>query len=180
MVCESCKVVVRDTLKKMDLTPTRVELGEVDIKEKISADDKRKLNTEFKKSGLELVESRSSIIIEQIKMKILEYISTMTTPVMNFSDYLARELGYDYKYLSNLFSDIEAVTIRGYMTAVRVERAKEMMLLDDLTVSEIAQRLHYSTVSHFSDQFKRSTGFSPSQFKEQKSNSRKAIHKLIE
>ncbi|MCW3127255.1 MAG: AraC family transcriptional regulator [Bacteroidetes bacterium] len=180
MACESCKVVVRDTLRKFKLTPLKVELGEADVKEKMSAEVKRRFNNEIKKVGLEIVESKNGIVVEQIKKCILDYVTAIRRPTVNFSDYLSQALHYDYNYLSNLFTEVMAMTIAGYMTAVRMERAKEMMLFEELTLSQIAHKLHYSNLSHFSAQFKKATGFPPSHFKELKDKRRKAIHELTD
>ena len=168
MACESCKIVVREALEKLKLHPVKVELGVAEIKEKIKADKKEKLNSEINKAGLELVENKSSILIEQIKSYIQKYVNSADKPTVNLSDYLSDNLKYEYNYLSNVFSEIEATTISYYMNALKMERAKEYILFEDLTLTEIAERLHYASLSSFSAQFKKFTDLSPSHFKKVK------------
>lgn len=178
MACESCKVVVKEALEELKLHPIKVELGEVELKEHIKADQKKEFNNIINKVGLELVENNGGILIEKIKKCIREYVYSKTTPTANFSDYLSKKLDYDYIYLSNLFSDIEATTITGYMNGIKMEYAKEMIMFEEHTLSEIAEKLHYSNLSHFSAQFKKTTGLPPSHFKKLKEKRRLAVHEL--
>jgi len=177
MACESCKLVVNDALTKLKLHPVSVELGEVDIKEKIKDGQKQKLNNEIKKAGLEIVESKDGILIEKIRKCIIEYINGVK-PKINFSDYLSKKLKYDYNYLSNMFSEIEARTITHYMNSVKAERIREMIMFEDLTLSQIAEKFHFSNLSNFSAQFKRITGFPPSHFRKIKEKRRRTIQSL--
>ncbi len=178
MACESCKVVVKEALEKLHLQPLKVELGEAEIKKDIKPEQKEKLNAEISKAGLQLIENKNGIIIEKIRKAILDYIDAEKNPKLNFSDFLHKRLNYDYNYLSNLFSEVEARTIAQYMISIKIERAKEMIMFEDHTLSEIAEKLHYSNLSHFSLQFKKSTGLTPSHFKKLREKRRIVIQDL--
>ncbi len=180
MACETCKVYMRDVLTKMHFHPTRVELGEVDITEEIEPEEKVKLNSIIRKVGLELVENNASIIIEKIKRYAFDYVRAEEYPTENFSTYLTQKLKYDYNYLSGLFSDVESYTITHYLTLLKIEYAKELIIFDDISLSKISEKLHYSNVAHFSAQFKKCTGFPPSHFKKVKNKRRLTIHELNE
>lgn len=180
MACESCKVVVKETLQDLKLHPLKVELGEAEIKEKISDDKKKKLNALIRKVGLELIESKEAILIEKIRAAVMEYVESPKSAKMNFSDFLSKKLDYDYNYLSNLFSEVEASTITYYINSIKMEKAKELILFEDLTISEVAEKLHYNNLSSFSAQFKKITGFTPSHFKRLKERRRKTIQALSE
>lgn len=178
MACESCKVVVRDTLESMHVTPLKVDLGEVEIKEQLTVSQKKEFNLKVGKVGLELVEDKGGVLVEKIRKCILHYVKKASTQKNNFSDYLSAQLGYDYEYLSNLFSNIEVTTISNYMMAVKMEYAKEMIMFEDFSLGEIARKLNYSTLAHFSAQFKKTTGFTPSHFKKLKERRRMTIQHL--
>ncbi len=178
MACESCKVVVKETLEKLRLKPVKVELGEAEIKEELLPATKEKLRKEIQKAGLELIDTKSGVIIEKIRKAIVDYVNATKRPSVNFSDFLSERLKYDYNYLSNIFTEIEANTITHYMNGIKMEKAKEMLLLDDYSVSEVAEKLFYSNVSHFSAQFKKVTGFAPSYFKKLKERRRKTIQEI--
>ncbi len=166
MACDSCKTVVKTELKKLRVPYTRVELGEAEIKGTLSAEKKNKFNQAIKKSGLELLESKRGILIEKIKLLIHDLVTHPgKVPRVKVSVYLSEKLNYDYNYLSNLFSETEVVTIEQYMISVKVERIKELIMFDDLTLTEISHRLNYSSVAHLSAQFKKATGLNPSHFK---------------
>lgn len=181
MACESCKVVVREALEKLRLHPIKVDLGEVVIKENIKGETKNKLNSEIKKAGLEIAESKGGILIEKIRKVIIESVYNSDKPdILNFSHYLSKKLNYEYNYLSTIFSEVEATTISHYIIKLKVERAKELILFENLSLSEIAARLHYKNLSHFSLQFKKETGFSPSHFKQLKEKRRIVLQKLSE
>lgn len=178
MACESCKVVVKESLIRLKLQPLKVELGEVQIKGSMSAEKKQKFNNMIKKVGLEVVEHRGGILIEKIKKCIWDYAHSANRPVLNLSDYLVSKLKYDYTYLSNLFTEIESQTISNYYLAVRTEFAKELIIFEELSLSEISKKLHYSYPSHFTAQFKKQTGLTPSHFKALKDKRRLAAHEL--
>jgi YesN/AraC family two-component response regulator len=178
MACESCKVVVRGALYKLKLTPVKVELGEAEVKETIGNEEKKKLNNLIISVGLQVVESRGGILIEKIKKQVHAYIDSEKAPKLNLSDYLSKALNYDYNYISNVFSEVEACTITHYLNSVKIERAKEMILFEDLTISEVAEKLHYSSVSHFSAHFKKNSGLPPSTFKKLKEKRRLTMQEL--
>ncbi len=178
MACESCKVVVKEALDKLRLRPVKVELGEAETQLAMTEEKKEKLNSMIKKVGLEVVEDKSGILIEKIKKGILDYVYASRTPNVNLSDYLSKKLNYDYKYLSNVFSEMEPLTITHYMNSIKMERAKELILLEDLSLSEVADKLHFSNLSHFSANFKKITGLPPSHFKKLRERRRRTIQEL--
>ena len=167
MVSIRCKMIVKSELEKMCLQYTTVELGEVEIKEELSKKKFNQLKTALQTFGLELMEDRKSMLIEKVKNIIVEMIHySEDPPLTNFSDFLSQKLNYDYNYLSTLFSEVKGTTIEQYIIAHKIERAKELLVYDELTLTEIAFRLHYSSVSHLSRQFKKVTGLTPSFFKQ--------------
>jgi len=168
MACESCKVLVKESLEKAGVHPLKVELGEADIKGNIPAKKKQQFEAAIKKAGLELVENKEGIMIDQIKTVVADYITNSKNIKNNLSDYLSKKLHYDYVYLSNYFSAMQANTIEQFSIALKIEKAKEMLLLENLTLSQIADKLNYSSVSHLSSQFKKVTGLSASHFKKLK------------
>ena len=165
MACESCKVLVKEELEKIGMRPLKVELGEADIKGIIPAKKKEQFATAIKKAGLELVKSKEGILIDQIKAAIAEYINNNKSIKTKLSGYLSKKLNYDYAYLSSYFSAMQANTIEQYSIALKIEKVKEMLLLEDLTLSQIADKLNYSSVAHISNQFKKVTGLPASHFK---------------
>lgn len=179
MACESCKVVVKEALEELDISTIKVELGEIEIKEDISDDKKKKLNNKIKKVGLELLEKKHGILIEKIRKVVIDYVyNSDEKPNIKFSVLLSEELGHSYNYLANFFSEIEANTIEQYIIALKTERIKELIMFDEHTFSEIAHKLHYSSVAHLSTQFKRVTGLTPSHFKALKEKRRIAIQNI--
>lgn len=169
MVSLRCKMIVKSELENMRLHFTTVELGEVEITEDLSAQEQKQLKTALLKFGLELMEDKKSMLIEKIKNIIVEMIHyTDEPPEINFSDYLSKKLNYDYNYISNLFSEVKGTTIEHYIIAHKIERAKELLIYNELTLTEIAYKLHYSSVGHLSNQFKKVTGLTPSFFKKMK------------
>jgi AraC-like DNA-binding protein len=166
MVSIRCKMLVKAELETLDLHPLVVELGEVKIKENISGEKQQSLKTALYKSGLELMDDKKIILFEKIKNVIIEMIHYADElPQTNFSDYLSQKLNYNYIYLSNLFSEVKGITIEHYIIAHKIERAKELLIYDELTLTEIADKLHYSSVAHLSNQFKKVTGLTASFFK---------------
>ncbi len=178
MACESCKVVVKKSLEDLKLHPVKIELGEVVVKEELLPAQMEKLNKMIQKVGLEIVEDKAGIIIQKIKANMHEYLNSSATHKINFSDYLSQQLNMDYTYLSNVFSDLEATTISHYMSRIKMERAKEMILFQNLTMTEIAEKLYYSNSSHFSTQFKKITGFPPSHFRSLKEKRRYTMQEI--
>lgn len=169
MVSLRCKIVVKALLESMELHYTVVELGEVEIKESLSEEKYQQLNTALQKFGFELIDDKKNILIEKIKNIVVEMVHYSDEPPrLNFSAYLSEKLGYDYHYLSNLFSEIKGTTIEHYIISHKIERVKEMLIYNELTLTEIAYQMHYSSVAHLSSQFKKVTGLSPSFFKKMK------------
>ena len=178
MACESCKVLVKEELEKLGVQPLKVELGEAEIKEKLSVAEQQQFNNGIKKAGLELVKNREGILIDQIKTAIIDYIENNDRIKSNLSDYLSRKLHYDYPYISSYFSAMQANTIEQYMIALKIEKVKEMLVVDGLTLTQIAYKLNYSSVAHLSHQFKKVTGLPATHFKKLKSIRRLTIQGL--
>jgi len=169
MVSLRCKMMVKSELENLGLHYSVVELGEVVISEELDEEKHQLLRAALLRSGLELMEDKKSILIEKIKNIIVEMIHySDEPPKTNFSDFLSEKLGYDYTYLSNLFSEVKGVTIGHYIISHKIERAKELLIYNELTLTEIALKLHYSSVGHLSNQFKKITGLTPSFFKKMK------------
>lgn len=169
MVSLRCKMIVKSELAGMGLRVKVVELGEVEIEEELDDRAYNTLQSALQSYGLELMEDKKSILIEKIKNIIVEmvhYSDELMT--VNFSDYLRTKLNYDYNYLSNLFSEVKGTTIEQYIISHKIERAKELLIYDRLTLTEIAYQLNYGSVSHLSRQFKKVTGLTPSFFKQMK------------
>jgi AraC-like DNA-binding protein len=162
-------MIVKSELQKLGLHFAKVELGEVEVLEEVSQHKLEQLKTALMKSGLELMDDKKSILIEKIKNVIVELIHyTEDEPKVNFSTYLTQKLNYDYKYLSNLFSEVQGTTIEKFIIYHKIERVKELIVYDELTLSEIAFKMHYSSAAHLSNQFKKVTGLTPSHFKKLK------------
>ena len=180
MACESCIVFVKDALLKLNLHPVKVELGEVEIKEELNDIKKQKLDALINKVGLEIVESKGGILIESIKNHCHEYVVSEDQIKVNISEFLSKKLNKDYNYLSNMFSEIQMCTIVHYISLIKIEKAKEMILFEDHNLTEIAVKLNFNNLSAFSTQFKKITGFNPTHFKNLKTKRRIAIQKLTE
>lgn len=179
MVSTRCKMVVKEELKKLGLHFILVELGEVEIMENLSTEQQRQLKEALGHSGLELIDDKRAVLIEKIKMVITEMIHySDELPKVNYSDYISEKLNYDYTYLSNLFSEVRGITIQQYIIVHKIERAKELMLYDELNLTQISYKLHYSSVAHLSNQFKKVTGLSPSHFKKLKDKRRSPIEEI--
>ncbi|MCK9398839.1 MAG: helix-turn-helix domain-containing protein [Bacteroidales bacterium] len=173
MVSIRCKMVVKSELDKLGLHYGVVDLGEVQIRESITAEQRARLKTALLKSGLELMDDKKAILIEKIINVIIEMIHYADElPKTNFSDYLSEKLNYDYTYLANLFSETKGITIEHFIILHKIERVKELIIYDELNFSEIAWKLHYSSVAHLSHQFKKITGLTPSFFKSLKRKKR--------
>jgi YesN/AraC family two-component response regulator len=167
MVSLRCKLVVKSELDKLGLHYGAVDLGEVEVKETVSADQFELLKSGLLKSGLELMDDKKAVLIEKIKLVVIEMVHYLDEhPKTNFSDYLSEKLHYDYTYLSNLFSEATGITVEHYVISHKIERVKELLLYDELTLSEISYKLNYSSVAHLSKQFKKVTGLTPTYFKQ--------------
>jgi AraC-like DNA-binding protein len=162
-------MIVKEELKKLGLKSTVVELGMVEILEDISPIQRDQLKNSLLKSGLELLDDKKSILIEKIKNVITEMIHyTDEIPKENYSDYISEKLGYDYTYLANTFSEVKGITIHQFIIINKIEKVKELLLYNELNLTEISYKLHYSSVAHLSNQFKKVTGLSPSYYKQLK------------
>jgi AraC-like DNA-binding protein len=166
MVSMRCKMVVKSELDKLGLNYDRINLGEVNIRGDITTEQLDQFRIALLKSGLELMDDKRAILIERIKNMVIEMVHyDEEVPKVNFSDFLSEKLNYDYTYLANLFSEITGITIEQYMIAHKIERVKELLIYDELTLTEISYRLNYSSVAHLSNQFKKVTGLTPTFFK---------------
>jgi AraC-like DNA-binding protein len=179
MVSIRCKMMVKEQLKKLGLHHTTVELGMVEIMENLNPEQREQLKTALLKSGLELMDDKKAILIEKIQNVIVEMIHySDELPRMNFSDYLCEKLNYDYTYLANIFSETKGITIEHFIILHKIERVKELIIYDELNLSEIAWKLHYSSVAHLSHQFKKITGLTPSFFKSLKNKRRDTLENV--
>ncbi|MEE1963610.1 AraC family transcriptional regulator [Allomuricauda taeanensis] len=169
MVSLRCKMVVKEELKKLGLHYVNVDLGTIEVLDDITDFQREALRNNLKKYGLELLDDNRKIIIEKIKSVIIEMIHySDELPKVNYSDYISEKLGYDYTYLANMFSEVKGVTIQQFIIINKIERIKELLLYDELNLTEISYLLHYSSVSHLSNQFKKITGLTPSYYKKLK------------
>ena len=172
-------MAVKEALSKLGFHFILVDLGEVDIMEDITAEQREQLNNELLKSGLELMDNKRAILIERIKNVIIELVHHSDEELkVNFSEYLSGKLNHDYTYLANLFSEVQGTTINHFLMLHKVERIKELIIYDELSISEIAWKMNYSSVAHLSNQFKKVTGVSPSHFKQLKNKRRKPIEEI--
>ncbi len=169
MVSLRCKMIVKEELKKLGLHYVIVDLGTVEILEDITQKQHDQLKKNLFKYGLELLDDKKSILIEKIKNIIIELIHySDELPVINYSAYISEKLDFDYTYLANIFSEVKGITIQQFIIIHKIERVKELILYDELNLTEIAYKLHYSSIGHLSNQFKKITGLSPSFFKQLK------------
>lgn len=167
MVCDRCKLVVGQELEKLGLKPEKIALGEITVEGDISGETQKKLDDALMSVGFERIDDRKARLIENIKKTVIELIhhDSPQTRKLNWSDILADRLNYEYNYLSSLFSSVEGITLEQYIIRQRIEKVKELLFYDELTLSEIADKLGYSSVAHLSGQFKKITGLTPSELK---------------
>ncbi|MBL0357897.1 MAG: helix-turn-helix transcriptional regulator [Chitinophagaceae bacterium] len=179
MVSIRCKMIVKTELEKLNLLYGSVDLGEADIKEDITAVQREQLRIALLKSGLELMEDKKAILIERIKNVIIEMIHYADElPKVKNSHYISEKLNHDYTYLSNIFSEATGITIEHYIINHKIEKVKELLLYDELNLTEISYRLNYSSVAHLSNQFKKITGLTPTFFKNLKSKKRTMLENM--
>ena len=180
MVCHRCKMVVRTELEKLNLHPVHMGLGEVAIEEKeLPKAQQLKLSEALKEVGFEWMDDRRSKLIEQIKTFVIDTIHYKDEqPKKNFSELISKHLHHDYSYLSNLFSEVEGITIEQFTINQRIEKVKELLVYDELSLSQIAFQLGYSSTAYLSTQFKKLTGFTPSQFKQTGRKSRMSLDEV--
>lgn len=179
MVSLRCKMLVKEDLKNLGLNYVNVDLGVVDIMEDITMEQKLQLKENLMKSGLELLDDKRSILIENIKNVIIEMVHyTDELPKVNYSDYISEKLGYDYTYLSNMFSEVNGITIQQFIIIHKIERVKELLIYDELNLTEISYIMHYSSVAHLSSQFKKVTGLTPTFYKQLKDKRKQNLEDL--
>lgn len=179
MVSNRCKIVVKEELRKLNLHFVVVDLGEVEIMEDLTMEQRNQLNEGLRTSGLELMDNKRAVLIEKIATTITNLIHhTDEPPKMNYSDLLSEELGYDYTYMSNIFSEVKGITIQQFIILNKIERVKEYLIYDELSLTEISYKLHYSSVAHLSNQFKKVTGLTPSNYKELRDKKRSPIEDI--
>ncbi|WP_343593705.1 AraC family transcriptional regulator [Flavobacterium sp.] len=179
MVCSRCKMVVKSEFEKLGLQTIAVELGEVELEEEISDKQKEVLLENLQILGFDLIDDKKTKTVEKIKNLIVDLVHHKNNDLkINLSDYLAENLNQDYNSLSNLFSEIENTTIEKYFISQKIEKVKELLIYNELSLSEIADILNYSNVAHLSNQFKKITGYTPTSFKQSKDKMRIQIENL--
>lgn len=179
MVCSRCKMVVKTILEKLGLHPVQVELGEVTLQENDISDIKEQLKQELQSFGFDLLDNKKTKTIEKIKNRIVDLVQNKNSNLqITLSDYLVQELHQDYSALSNLFSQVEGITIEKYYIIQKIEKVKELLVYDELSLSEIAFQLNYSSVGYLSNQFKKVTGLTPSHFKSMQTIKRRSLEEL--
>ena len=181
MVCDRCKRVVREELEALGLVLNQIELGEVDVDELPPGVTLDAVKTALQASGFDLVDDRKQSIVEHMKVLLMNEVQHLKgdrLPAENYSAFLERKLGYDYSYLSGLFSAIEGQTVEKYTIALKIEKVKEWLHYDELTLTEMAWRLNYSSVQHLSNQFRHVTGQTPGQFRKETIHSRRTLDSI--
>jgi len=179
MVSIRCKMLVKEELKKLGLHFILVDLGEIEIMENISASQREQLKAALLLSGLELMDDKKAVLIEKIKNVIIEMVHySDELPLINYSDFISEKLHHDYTYLSNIFSEVKGITIQQFIIVHKIEKVKELLMYDELNLTEISYKLNYSSVAHLSNQFKKITGLSPSHFKLLKDKRRSPIEDI--
>jgi AraC-like DNA-binding protein len=179
MVSNRCKMAVKEELKKMGLHFVFVDLGEVEIMENLSVEQRLTLKEALYQEGFELMDDKRAVLIEKIKNTIIEMVHHTDTLIkVNFSNYLSDKLKHDYTYLANLFSEVQGTTIEQYIISHKIERIKELIIYDELNITEIAWKMNYSSVAHLSNQFKKVTGLTPTHFKQLKNKRRNSLEDI--
>lgn len=179
IACESCLIVVKDALLELGLKPIKVSLGEVEMAHDLTDEEKKQFNARIKRAGLEILESKDELLVEKIRKVIIDYVyKSDEKPELKFSVLLSEKLKLNYMYLSGFFSEVQATTIEHYLISLKIERIKELIILDELSLSDIAYKLHYSSVAHMCSQFKKSTGLTPTHFKKLKEKRRRTIQQI--
>lgn len=166
MVSLRCKMAVKEELRNLGLTSISIDLGMVEILEDMTNEQRERFEKNLLKIGLEILDDKRSILVEKIKTVIIEMIHySDELPKENYSDYISRKLNYDYTYLANIFAEIKGITIQQFIILHKIEKVKELLLYDEYSLKEISYMLHYSSLAHLSNQFKKITGLSPSYYK---------------
>ena len=180
MVCNRCIKVVRDEFEKLNIEIKAIELGKVSVYSPLNDSILSEIKDVLDKNGFELIDDKKSKLIDRIKTLVIEIIHhKKDTPTsINSSEFISKEIGYDYSYLSNLFSSVEGITIEKYIINLKIEKVKELLVYDELSLNEISFQLGYSSVQHLSNQFKKITGLTPSHFKKLKNSKRKPLDEV--
>ena len=179
MVCNRCIEAVQEEFEKSGIAVSKIRLGEVDVVSPMDSEKKDQISKTLSQRGFELLEDKNGQIIESIKSLVVEQIHHADRALnTNYSTYLEREIGKDYSTLSGLFSSVEGVTIERYIILQKLEKIKELLIYDELNLSQIAHRLGYSSVQHLSNQFKKNTGMTPSAFKKLQNPNRKTLDNI--
>jgi AraC-like DNA-binding protein len=172
-------MMVKEELEKLGLHYVILDLGMVEVLEDITLEQRKKLKESLLLSGLELMDDKKSILIEQIKNIIIEMVHySDEIPKVNYSDYISEKLGYDYTYLANIFSEVKGITIQQFIIIHKIEKVKELLIYDELNLTEISYKLHYSSVAHLSNQFKKVTGLTPTFYKQLKDKRKQNLEDL--
>ncbi len=179
MVSARCKTAVKEELKKLRLHFMVVDLGEVEIMETLTLEQREQLKAALLISGLELMDDKRAVLIEKIKNVIIQMVHHTDEMIkINFSEFLSEKLNHDYTYMANLFSEVQGTTIEQFIISHKIERIKELIIYGELNITEIAWKMNYSSVAHLSNQFKKVTGLSPSHFKQLKDKRRSPIEEI--
>jgi len=180
MVCNRCIKVVKDEFEKLNLEIEAIELGKVSISSQLNDSKLSEIKNVLGENGFELIDDKKSKLIDRIKTLVIEitYYDKEVSASINSSEFISKEIGYDYSYLSNLFSSVEGITIEKYIINQKIEKVKELLVYDELSLNEISFQLGYSSVQHLSNQFKKITGLTPSHFKKLKENKRKPLDEV--
>jgi AraC-like DNA-binding protein len=179
MISNRCKLAVKEELKKLGLHFIVVDLGEVEIMEELTPEQYQQLQLGLISAGLELMDDKKAVLIERVINVITEMVHhSEELPKVNYSDYISEKLNYDYTYLSNLFSEVKGITIQQFIIVHKIEKVKELIMYDELNLTEISYKMHYSSVAHLSNQFKKITGITPSNYKLLKDKRRKSIEEI--
>ena len=179
MVSQRCKLAVKDELRRLGVRHTNIELGEVELLDNITQKQRESLKVALYNCGLELMDDKRAILIEKVKNLITEMIHhNDELPRINYSDFISEKIKHDYTYLSNIFSQVKGITIQQFIINHKVERIKELISYGELNMTEIAWKMNYSSVAHLSNQFKKTTGFSPSHFKQSQDKRRNPIEEI--
>jgi AraC-like DNA-binding protein len=180
MVCKRCIRVINHELEKLDIAIGHIELGKVELVEPLKDTELDNVREVLNENGFELIDDKKSQLIDRIKTLIIEHVhyNNEQTAMINSSEFIASEVGYDYFYLSKLFSSVEGITIEKYIINQKIEKVKELLVYNELSLKEIAFQLGYSSVQHLSNQFKKVTGLTPSHFKNLKEHKRKPLDEV--
>lgn len=169
MISLRCKMMVKEELKRMGLNYISVDLGIIEISEELSSKQRSELKKNLLTFGLELLDDKKNILIEKIKTVIIDMVHHSEEFIkINYSNYISQKLNYDYTYLSNIFSEVKGITIQQFIIAHKIEKVKELLLYEELNLTQISQQLNYSSVAHLSNQFKKVTGLTPTFYKKLK------------